>query len=1017
MSNLKGRARWSAAVVALAVGAGLFAAGGAQAQTATYPASGPKLPKWSELPDWNGLWERGGDIVWDDSLPYKPGEPQVPPFNDEYMKKYLARRQEMRALVMAGKPRSLQGGDLYASMPAMMIALYPLDIQINPREVIIMTPNGGAREIYTDGRVHAKDPLPSTKGHSIGHWEGQTLVIDTCCFKPTTRLPGGGNHSDAMHISERIWSPDGGHSLKDAITVEDPKAFTAPWKTVKTYYRRPDWESVEYDEHENTRDFNTADADQGAETPAEAQPPAAAEPAAPAPAPRKLGPPATIETLQKATALGVGNLAWETVQVEDVQRSADKVTWTGVTRSVKWHCTAKPDGTDPACTSGVEPAVAPLDRPGPQASAATPATPAAPPLRKNTVSVNGQDREYFYYVPAKADRVGFDQIVYALHDNGETVQQFADASGWIKAADEGGFVVVFPEAQGKTWGPSAGGEDDYLQAVRAHATTHMTLGGGAPGMGGPRGGAEGGFRGGGEGGPRGGGEGGGMGGMRGGEGGPRGGGEGAAPFDAGEGGGMRGGGGAPRVHTWAPFQYLTGVGAGATLAQSFAMNHPGLYAAVATVGGTAVDEAYAQGDEPAENADLHIWPGKALNAIWKQKKKDVPVAVWLFSRTPGADQRQADYWKSADRVAPQAATVTYGGLATQVFTAPGNDVQQVRLTTLAAGAGTDAALAGTIWKDFFAHVARWTSSPNGDLGRMLTRAEVEKSFDVKTIQVGERTYTYYVKTPSSWRKGEALPVVLSAHGHGFPAWMYLSQIKMHEVGEKEGFITVYLQGQNDHWEFEEPEGPDQQYIEKVVAAVEADYGADPSRVYMQGFSIGSGLTYAMGLTHPQLFAAVSPNSGIGPMPKPVEAKIAELKAHGDVRLPMMLVYGTADHGGSVDGEIPATGVLQGAIDEMKAYDHITIADSTRRFVSPTGPAYDILVPGGKLLHQAVDARYPQGRFLTWDYTSADAQPLDLFRFVWVLDLTHGGDPRQAQTEWDYFKHWRRKPDGALTYVP
>jgi poly(3-hydroxybutyrate) depolymerase len=999
MSNLKARARWGAAVVALAVGAGLFAAGGAQAQTATYPASGPKLPKWSELPDWNGLWERGGDIVWDDSLPYKPGEPQVPPFSTEYMKRYLARREEMRALVLAGKPRSLQGGELYASMPAMMIMLYPMDIQINPREVVIMTPNGGAREIYTDGRVHPKDPLPSTKGHSIGHWEGQTLVIDTCCFKTTTRLPGGGEHSDEMHISERIWSPDGGHSLKDAITVEDPKAFTAPWKTVKTYYRRPDWESVEYDPQENTRDFGPpGDSGQDAGAPAgfaEAQAPAAAsaeQPASPPP-PRKLGPPATIETLQKATALGVGNLAWETVQVEDVQRSADKVTWIGVTRSVKWHCTAKPDGTEPACTSGVEPTVAPLDRPGPQAGAAAPAAPAAAPLRKNTVSVNGQDREYFYYVPAKADRVSFNQIVYALHDNGETVEQFAEASGWIKAADEGGFVVVFPEAQDKTWGPGAGGEDDYLQAVRAHATTHMTLGGGAPGMGG-RGGGEGGGMRGGEGGGRGEGEGGGRGG--------------------GEGGGMRGGG-APRIHTWAPFQYLTGVGAGAALAQSFAMNHPGLYAAVATVGGTAVDEAYAKGDEPAENADLHIWPGKAVTAVSKQKKKDVPVAVWLFSRTPRADQRQADYWKSADRVAPQAASVTYGGLATQVFTAPGNDVQQVRLTTLPAGAGTDEALAGTIWNDFFAHVARWTSSANGDLGRMLTRSEVEKSFDVKTLQVGERTYTYYVKTPSSWRKGEALPVVLSTHGFGFPAWMYLSQIKMHEVGEKEGFITVYLQGQHYAWNFDEPEGPDQQYVEKVIAAVETDYGADPSRVYMQGFSIGSGLTYAMGLTHPQLFAAVSPNNGIGPMPKPVEEKIADLKAHGDVRLPMMLTYGTADHGGSIDGEIPAIGVLQGAIDEVKAFDHITIADSTRRFASPTGPAYDILVPGGKLLHQAVDARYPQGRFMTWDYTSADAQ--DLFRFVWVLDLSHGGDPRQAQLEWDYFKHWRRQPDGSLTYVP
>jgi hypothetical protein len=340
--------------LALALGAGM--AGSVLAQEANYPAGAPTTPKWSGLPDWDGLWERGGDIVWDDTVPYKPGDPQVPPFSDQYMKEYQQRREAIRADAMAGKPRNLRGGDLYASMPAMMIALYPLDIQINPHEVVIMTPNGGAREVYTDGRLHPKDPLPSAKGHSIGHWEGQVLVVDTCCVKESTRLPGGGGHSDAMHISERIWSPDG-RSLKDAITVEDPKALTAPWKTVKTYYRRPTWESVEYDPQENTRDFGPPAGGGGDKFgPPDAKPEAVAE-AAPAvaatpldrPRPSRPGKPASVEDLQKATSLAVGNLAWETVEVQDVQRAADKVTWIGATRSVKWRCTAHPDGSEPAC--------------------------------------------------------------------------------------------------------------------------------------------------------------------------------------------------------------------------------------------------------------------------------------------------------------------------------------------------------------------------------------------------------------------------------------------------------------------------------------------------------------------------------------------------------------------------------------------------------------------------------------------------------------------------------------------
>src|SRR5882757_8363769 len=320
----------------------------ALSQSANFPPGAPKLPAWSHLADWNGIWERGGDIVWDDSLPYIPGEPQVPPYNEQYMKEYEARREKMRAENLAGHARNLRGGDLYATMPAMMIMLFPLDIEINPREVVLMTSNGGAREIYTDGRLHPADALPSKKGHSIGHWEGKTLIVDTCCFKDDTRFPGGGAHSDAMHITERLWSPDG-HSLKDAITVEDPKAFTKPWTTEKTYYRRPDWEQVEDDPEENTREFPGVGTGAGGP---QAAPGAQAAPGGAAHAVLRVQhdddkPYAGRDagSLQKATAFAVGNLAWETVKIVNVERSSSTLKWVGLTRSARWGFSEDPDAT------------------------------------------------------------------------------------------------------------------------------------------------------------------------------------------------------------------------------------------------------------------------------------------------------------------------------------------------------------------------------------------------------------------------------------------------------------------------------------------------------------------------------------------------------------------------------------------------------------------------------------------------------------------------------------------------
>jgi hypothetical protein len=106
--------------------------------------------------------------------------------------------------------------------------------------------------IPIDGRAHGTG-IPTWFGDSVGHWEGDTLVIDTVNFNGKTRLDTIGHpHSDQLHLVQRFTRPDLGHITYE-VTVDDPKTFTRPWTNTRTFTLRPDWEMMEYSCEENNK--------------------------------------------------------------------------------------------------------------------------------------------------------------------------------------------------------------------------------------------------------------------------------------------------------------------------------------------------------------------------------------------------------------------------------------------------------------------------------------------------------------------------------------------------------------------------------------------------------------------------------------------------------------------------------------------------------------------------------------------------------------------------------------------
>ena len=110
------------------------------------------------------------------------------------------------------------------------------------------------RQIFTDGRKHAETTIPSWMGYSVGHWEGDTLVVDTTGFNDKSWLDRiGHTHSDALHVVEKFRRKDLGH-MDVTITVEDPKTFTRPVTFTQPNTLTPDGDLLEYFCTDNEQD-------------------------------------------------------------------------------------------------------------------------------------------------------------------------------------------------------------------------------------------------------------------------------------------------------------------------------------------------------------------------------------------------------------------------------------------------------------------------------------------------------------------------------------------------------------------------------------------------------------------------------------------------------------------------------------------------------------------------------------------------------------------------------------------
>jgi hypothetical protein len=110
------------------------------------------------------------------------------------------------------------------------------------------------RQIFLDGRPHPKNLDPTWYGDSIGHWEGDTLVVDSAGFNDKFWFDFAGHpHTEKLHIVERYRRPDLGH-LEDEVTIDDPGAYSKPFTMYGHFPLQVGAEIMEYICNENNQD-------------------------------------------------------------------------------------------------------------------------------------------------------------------------------------------------------------------------------------------------------------------------------------------------------------------------------------------------------------------------------------------------------------------------------------------------------------------------------------------------------------------------------------------------------------------------------------------------------------------------------------------------------------------------------------------------------------------------------------------------------------------------------------------
>jgi len=425
---------------------------------------------------------------------------------------------------------------------------------------------------------------------------------------------------------------------------------------------------------------------------------------------------------------------------------------------------------------------------------------------------------------------------------------------------------------------------------------------------------------------------------------------------------------------------LVGYGEGGTAALLFGAEYATDFANITAV------------DAPAVNADVLAaigeqvvipFPADGTQGIEEMNvlAKTVPSPVWFVN---SATDNALDYYLAAGKAEADEANE----YAETVYEA---DNEAVRIWVSANTQTPE-----TIWNAFAGQNKRFMGMEDGGRLEFVTdMTTANYIFHEEQINGEPRRWITYV--PSSYDGSHAVPVVMAIHGYTASMQSMVEESRWSEIAEEEGFIVLFVQGHVRDIPMmgnipcamwlggaftqllpDADPNTDVNFLNAVLDKTEAEYTVDKSRIYCTGHSNGSMMTFTMGYTNTERFAAIAP---IGAMAEPTGGYASE------VLLPAWIMCGEFDSAAT-----PAMIDGNGTVNTLKAWNAHNGVDESA----------------------LANSEQFDGQFQTMTFPNSAGVPL--VRFTNVLRTAHIYMPEQPEVIWEeFFSKYSRGEDGTLYY--